>query len=128
MKNAKNCNFLKKRVACLQTPRPWDVSKNPSLGEVCWFLMKLHKLKTDFQHQPTFNPSVKGVEWSLKSNVSGQILAFQAFFCFYLQSPGNRTLYFALVLSSLILSWVESWVLDVKVRLFILLNNKLKFF
>ncbi|KAL9967473.1 hypothetical protein ACROYT_G025698 [Oculina patagonica] len=31
------------------------------------------------------------------------------------QSPGNAPLYYLLVLSSLILSWVESWVLDVKV-------------
>ena len=31
------------------------------------------------------------------------------------QDNGSLTLYYVLVLSSLVLSWVESWVLDVKV-------------
>lgn len=40
-------------------------------------------------------------------------------FLLFTQSPSgnNVALYYALVLTSLVLSWVESWVLDVKVRI-----------
>ena len=48
-----------------------------------------------------------------------------SFFLFFAQSSGsNKTLFYVLVLSSLILSWVETWIFDAKVQL-LLIHHKL---
>ena len=46
-------------------------------------------------------------------------------FCFFAQSSGgNNPLFYVLVLSSLVLSWVEAWIFDTKVKL-LLIHKKL---
>ena len=46
-------------------------------------------------------------------------------FCFFAQpSDCNKPMFYVLILSSLILSWVEAWIFDTKVKL-LLIHNKL---